>query len=1732
MSNLYGFLTEKGKTLLFYPRKRMLATFAALLCMMTLMPLSARAHGNVINTVVSSEEPAPHDYSQDYLTFDILTSGTLRWKSNGSGATKTISYSINDGAWTSITSSSSATISVSQGDVVKFKGSNTRYCEGHRDNYSGFADGTATFNVSGNMMSMLAGDNFENVTALSTSWVFTEFFKLSKVVSAENLILPATSLTECCYRAMFSKCTTLEVAPVLPATTLGAYCYYYMFEECAITDAPELRAPALVSNCYGNMFTGCTSLNYILCLAEDKSASGCLSNWVNNVAPTGTFVKEENTSWPTGASGIPTSWNVNDYLVAPEDPVITCDGEYITITCDTYGASIYYRLGQTGSYSIYSEPIAINENTVAEAYAVKNGLQSTTVSMNCIATKSYRFAGMEITPGPLYYGSNGYEIKDGWNYASYDSIYGKTIGSTYFNFIELGQLFESSVFSTSDGDIEKVLDPLDGWRVPTRAEWTSILGTTRNGSTVNGSSNKHYAMIQLADVTHANSSTPSGLLIFPDGATIVGVALSNMDNTTSNTGITESQLDNYLSQGCIFLPGSGYYDASLQTWNNEHYYWSSTENNSSTGYDLYFEPSNTISSVDNKNKGTYYFPVYLVKDDADEATRLLRTWTYNNNEVELPYSVNAIDGHSASYARGTFNFTTDVKVKESQPTYLWFQHADQSADIYVNNTKVETHWGGYNAFFTDITNYVTPGINNIKVTLNNKSRNTLAPYAGDFNFNATLGEVKLISSPVVPDPDYGYDGFHITSTVTSASATITVKTSVPASATLTCSIQGTNCDYSDTQTGEGEITFTTTITNPHLWNGTLDPYLYDVTLTIAKDGVVYHKFKRGYGLRFFEYVINEPNIIANENYTGFLLNGSPYLLRGVCMHHDLEGKANALTAADIDNDFEILKELGCNFVRLAHYPHPKEVYDHCDKMGIIVQTEVPWVNNASSTLPADYYTHLEGQYTDMVNQHYNHPCIVFWGLSNETTTDNKDFIKTKINGYISLIKSLDSSRMVGYVMSHNVSDPSGYYNNPNADWFGCNLYVGWYIDKNTNNPTNRLNQRVTSTITNKSKPLALSEYGCGGTQSCHSDDFMTTTTRGNYPRHDIEYQMWLHEGHVAAIKNFPQLLFTSQWQLFDIAVSNRQEGYKVCLDGETVFDNNELKRLNNKGLVERDHKTKKDPFYLYKAWWNQTDKFVHICGKDYEKLTNRVIKCYTNDGNTLTLYVNDTLIETVSVTNNIATFTAMTFGPGDVIRVNGATTNDTFTFSNHSIAVFTTAGNWNIVSNWSDNVVPIVGSNVVIAANATIPANYVAHVGEISINAGATLTIADGGQLYHNNEGVTARVQKNIMPYTIVQTNGEEKSNGWYLLASPMQEAVEPSETMLSNSYDLYRFNQIEELEWENHHQYSIFMLNNGQGYLYANSGNGGNAAVTIDLEGQLQPSAEDVEVPLVYDANACLSGWNLVGNPFACNAYLADGRDFYVMNDERNELVVSESNIIAPLQGLFVQASDANDDGVTFTTTMPQKQGSALTLNVYKGSSFEGPQAQEPIDHARVRFGNGPALGKFNLRPNGTRMSIQQHHQDYAVVYAEKQGEVPVSFKAAENGRYAISASTENIELRYLHLIDNLTGADVDLLTMPTYTFEAKTTDYASRFRLVFSVKDASTGSASDETFAFISNGNIIITDDADGATLQVVDRMGRVILCRDAARHVSTSGMSPGVYVLRLINGDSVKTQKMVVR
>ena len=374
--------------------------------------------------------------------------------------------------------------------------------------------------------------------------------------------------------------------------------------------------------------------------------------------------------------------------------------------------------------------------------------------------------------------------------------------------------------------------------------------------------------------------------------------------------------------------------------------------------------------------------------------------------------------------------------------------------------------------------------------------------------------------------------------------------------------------------------------------------------------------------------------------------------------------------------------------------------------------------------------------------------------------------------------------------------------------------------------------------------------------------------------------------------------------------------------------------------------------------------------------------------------------------------------------------------------------------------------------------------------------------------------------YTIEINAYTEDGNGWYLISSPIgQVAAEDVTNMTSNGqdgyiFDLYQFDQSANLqEWQNYKNGHFTNLEPGKGYLYAN-----NTGDDLIFTGAAYTG--DATVALVYDENANLPGRNLVGNPFAEIAYIEDGREFYTMNGDGTDIISSSSNSIELGEGLFVNAEDDDDTEITFTTTAPQSTGSKLALNLSNGRAV--------IDRAIVNFGEGRQLPKFQINRNHTKVYIPQDGEDYAVVRGEEMGEMPVNFMAENNGTYSLSFSSENTEFAYLHLIDNLTGTDVDLLKTQSYSFEARTTDYESRFKLVF----ATGNNGDNDTFAFFSNGSFVINNEGN-ATLQVIDVMGRILSSETISGCTSVNvNAAPGVYTLRLLNGDNVKTQKVVVK
>ena len=498
---------------------------------------------------------------------------------------------------------------------------------------------------------------------------------------------------------------------------------------------------------------------------------------------------------------------------------------------------------------------------------------------------------------------------------------------------------------------------------------------------------------------------------------------------------------------------------------------------------------------------------------------------------------------------------------------------------------------------------------------------------------------------------------------------------------------------------------------------------------------------------------------------------------------------------------------------------------------------------------------------------------------------------------------------------------------------------------------------------------------------------------------------------------------------------------------------------------------------------------------------------YDNTGESVSfiLYDHSTGTDYTDCTTNIA----ITTGEDHTEEYDDPDTSVVLSFTG-SAPVTPSEYTWNVPETGWD--VPASGANVTIPDNSivTIPTGVTANAGTIDLPSTSTIIIEDGGALYHSN-AIPVTLELNTEGYVSTTKGMFDK---YRLIAIPINPTIAVPSEMTDNAgcnYDLYFFDQSQAgEEWRNYKQGTFNEFEYGKGYLYAIQN---TPTIPVSFLGATFPTNQDIAVDLLFDAGKPCEGWNLIGNPFTCKAYI--NKPFYRLNSDGSALEAATNNAINPLEGIFVGVDAA--ETCTFTTTSSKANPS---LNIVVS------QANNKVDNAIISFSNGSNLGKFQLNPSQTKVYMPVEGRDYAVVSADNQGEMPVSFEAESNGTYTLNFASEDTEFSYLHLIDNMTGNDVDLLQTPSYSFNALTTDYASRFKLVFA-----TGNASDDSFAFVSDGNIILTGDSN-ATVQVIDALGRVIVSENGANTISTMGMASGVYVLRLINGNDTKTQKIVVK
>ena len=569
-----------------------------------------------------------------------------------------------------------------------------------------------------------------------------------------------------------------------------------------------------------------------------------------------------------------------------------------------------------------------------------------------------------------------------------------------------------------------------------------------------------------------------------------------------------------------------------------------------------------------------------------EATAVPAAAPADWEKVDLPHSWNAVDGQDGGndYFRGTAYYAKTL-VKAQLPVadryYLEFRGANSSADVYVDGKALAHHDGGYSTWRVDITEALGE-TSLLVVAVDNSPNETVYPQMADFTFYGGIyRDVNLICVNASHfDLDYyGGPGIAVTPSIDGNRAAVKVDTYV------TNLKEGQTIRYTVYDKDEaviatcesGETSAELIIENVHLWQGRKDPYLYCCEAELVEDGQVIDNVCTRFGCRTFK--------IDPDN--GFILNGEEYPLRGVSRHQDRWGFGNALLPEHHEEDIDLICEVGCTTIRLAHYQHDQYFYDLCDEKGLVIWAEIPYISKHMPTGRENTISQMK----ELVIQNYNHPSIVVWGLSNEISIGGSDEDLMENHRILNdLCHQLDKTRLttIAAVSMCKMEDP--YLQIP--DVVSYNHYFGWYGgDTSMNGPWFDKFHAMHPTI-----PIGCSEYGCEAlnwhTSNPHQGDYTE------------EYQAYYHEELIKQLFSRKYLWATHVWNMFDFGADARNEG------GENG--------QNHKGLVTFDRKYKKDSFYAYKAWLSD-EPFVHLCGKRY---VDRV-----EDTTKVTVYSNQPTVE-------------------------------------------------------------------------------------------------------------------------------------------------------------------------------------------------------------------------------------------------------------------------------------------------------------------------------------------------------------------------------------------------------------------------------------------------------------------------------------------------------------------------
>ena len=558
--------------------------------------------------------------------------------------------------------------------------------------------------------------------------------------------------------------------------------------------------------------------------------------------------------------------------------------------------------------------------------------------------------------------------------------------------------------------------------------------------------------------------------------------------------------------------------------------------------------------------------------------------------VTIPHSWNTQDilDDEDGYYRGDGWYKKTITVPQvykNQQVFLLFEAANQVTSLFINGKTIgKDHIGGYTSFARDITQALVPGKNRIMIKVNNAHNDEIVPQAADFSFYGGIyRDVQLIiTNPVhFQVANLGANSVFITTPeVSKASSKLAVTSKFVIPENGSYKVRHTLFDSSNAKVKAVTNTIEynkdqaseLTIKAPKLWSPK-DPYLYKLVSEILDaNSQVLDRVENVVGFRWFSFDAKK----------GFFINGEPTKLIGTNRHQDFYGKANAVSDEVHRNDMLLLKDMGINFLRIAHYPQDPAVLEMCNKYGFVSTLEIPFVDKAAANQAGKQNS--INMLKEAIRFNYNNPAIVAWNLGNETTMKKPEsfgdeYVKHFVDTHKSLAQTIKDEDPTRASYSVFFREPA-YQDNFGirvTDIVGYNKYYGWYVEELEDIDKNLRKLVKSSLALDPDKAFILSEYGGGADPRIRSYN----PTRFDF---SVEYQFLLHKTYLKSIFDIPEIVGANVWNFADFQVEHRKDA---------------VPHINNKGLVSANRK-KKDAYYLYQAILNKTP-FVGITSKAWKK---------------------------------------------------------------------------------------------------------------------------------------------------------------------------------------------------------------------------------------------------------------------------------------------------------------------------------------------------------------------------------------------------------------------------------------------------------------------------------------------------------------------------------------------------